>query len=150
MDSIVAAVYQHAQQEPDRPAIFFADQTITYGQLYAEIERFARALIAWGLAPGERVGLFLDNCPAFVVAYLGTHLAGGVVVLVNTQYRQVELQHIMTDAGVQMCVTSASGMGELLRLEVPALTSLVIVDEIGESSSESTMKTISFTDFVEP
>ena len=46
MDSIVATVQQHAQQEPDRPAIFFADQTITYGQLYAEIERFAQKLAA--------------------------------------------------------------------------------------------------------
>jgi malonyl-CoA/methylmalonyl-CoA synthetase len=98
IESIVATVYQHAQQAPDRIAIIFTDQTITYGQLYADIERFAQALITWGLAAGERVGLFLDNCPAFVVAYLGTHLAGGVVVLVNTQYRQVELSHIINDA----------------------------------------------------
>ena len=80
MDSIIAAVYHHAQQEQNRPAIFFANQTITYGQLYADIERVARALIAWGLQPGERVALFLDNCPAFVTAYLGTHLANGIVV----------------------------------------------------------------------
>src|SRR5436853_6358303 len=121
MNSIVAAVYQHAQQEPDRPAIFFADQTITYGQLYADVEHFARALVKWGLEPGERVGLFLDNCPAFVVAYLGTHLAGGIVVLVNTQYRQVELSHIINDAGVRLCVTSLDGAQELSHLSLPIL-----------------------------
>jgi malonyl-CoA/methylmalonyl-CoA synthetase len=98
---------------------------------------------------GDRIALFLDNCPAFVVAYLGTQLAGGVVVLVNTQYRQVELQHIMTDAGVRMCVTSVPGQAELQRLEVPTLTLLVIVDEISNSSPEHTLKTIPFADFVE-
>ncbi|GHO70771.1 hypothetical protein KSC_096630 [Ktedonobacter sp. SOSP1-52] len=68
---------------------------------------FAQALIAAGLQAGERVALFLENSPAFVVSYLGTHLAGGIVVLVNTQYRQVELSHIMNDAGVRFCMTSS-------------------------------------------
>ena len=134
MKSIIAAVHQHAQQEPDRSVILFADQTITYGQLYADIERFAQALVTWGLQSGERVGLFLDNCPTFVTAYLGTHLAGGVVVLVNTQYRQIELSHIINDAGVRLCVTSAAGARELSRLSLPTLATLVVVGD-GESVS---------------
>lgn len=128
-DSIVAAVFEHARQRPEAPALFFADQTISYGRLAAMAERFARALRGQGLQPGERVALFLGNCPAFIVAYLGTHLAGGIVVLVNTQYRQVELRHILTDAGVQLCVTNAAGREHLLPLSVPTLKTLVIVDE---------------------
>jgi malonyl-CoA/methylmalonyl-CoA synthetase len=95
VNSIVEAVFSHAQRQPERAALFFEGQTIRYGQLYADIERFAHALLAWGLQAGDRVALFLDNSPEFVVAYLGTQLAGGIVVLVNTQYRQVELSHIM-------------------------------------------------------
>jgi malonyl-CoA/methylmalonyl-CoA synthetase len=149
LDSIVETVRNHAQQQPERPAIFFEHQVISYGQLSAEVEHFAQALLAWGVQPGDRVALFLDNCPAFVVAYLGTQLARGIVVLVNTQYRQVELQHIMTDAGVRMCVTSEAGRAELQHLDVPALTSLVIVGEVGPSPLEATVKTISFADFIE-
>jgi malonyl-CoA/methylmalonyl-CoA synthetase len=148
MDSIVAAVYQYAQQEPDRPAIFFAGQTITYGQLYADVERFARALIMWGLVAGERVGLFLDNCPEFVTAYLGTHLAGGVVVLVNTQYRQVELSHIINDAEVRLCVTSADGARELARLLLPSLAMLVIVGDGEEPSLSGNAECIAYAAFV--
>jgi len=128
-DSIVEAVFEHARRRPEAPALFFADQTISYGRLAAMVEQFARALRRQGLQPGERVALFLGNCPAFVVAYLGTHLAGGIVVLVNTQYRQVELRHILTDAGVQLCVTSAAGREHLLPLSIPTLKTLVIVDE---------------------
>jgi malonyl-CoA/methylmalonyl-CoA synthetase len=149
LNSIVETVRSHAQQQSERPAIFFEYQVISYGQLFADVERFARALLAWGIQPGDRVALFLDNCPTFVAAYLGTQLARGIVVLVNTQYRQVELQHIITDAGVRMCVTSASGRAELQRLDVPALTSLVIVDEVSPSSPDATAKTISFADFIE-
>ncbi|HKV86128.1 MAG TPA: acyl-CoA synthetase [Ktedonobacterales bacterium] len=127
MRSIVEAVRDHAAREPERPAIIFEGQTITYGALYARVEGMARALRAWGLASGDRVALFLENCPEFVVAYLGVHLAGGVVVLVNAQYRQVELSHILTDSGARLCVTTVPGSMELSGLAAPDLEALVIV-----------------------
>src|SRR5512146_1297559 len=107
-DSIVGAMLEHAREAPARPALYFEGQTLSYGVLAAEVERCARALLAWGLRPGDRVALFLENSPLFAVAYLGTHLAGGIVVLVNTQYRQTELSHILNDAGVRLCVTDAA------------------------------------------
>ena len=127
--SIVEAVREHARQQPDRPAIIFDGEAISYGQLYANVERFARALVQAGLRPGERVGLFLENSPAFAVAYLGAHLTGGVVTLINTQYRQVELRHILTDAEVRFCVTSPAGATELRPLSLPALYKLIVVGQ---------------------
>ncbi len=146
-NSIVEAVFHHAQQQPERPAILFEDQIVSYGQLYVEVERFAHGLVMQGIQPGERVALFLENSPAFVVAYLGTHLASGIVVLVNTQYRQVELSHIMTDAGVRFCVTNAAGEAELLSLTSAELTTLIIVDPIVNQPSTA-IKHIPFTDFI--
>lgn len=152
-NSIVEAVLNHARRGPERPAIFFEGQVVSYGQLYAEVKRFARALKAQGVQPGERIALFLENSSAFVVAYLGTHLAGGIVVLVNTQYRQVELSHIMTDAGARLCVTSAAGAEELLPLAPPSLITLVIVGTmISSPSSRATgapIECIPFTDFLD-
>ncbi len=150
LNSIVEAVFHHAHRQPERAAIFFEDQIVSYGQLYTEVERFAQALVLQGMQQGERVALFLENSPAFVVAYLGTHLAGGIVVLVNTQYRQVELSHIMADAGVRFCVTSVSGGEELLPLALPMLTTLIIVGAVDSvSSSGSSIKRIAFSDFVD-
>jgi malonyl-CoA/methylmalonyl-CoA synthetase len=128
-DSIVEVVAVRARRQPDRAAILFEGEIISYGQLYADVERFARALITSGLEPGNRVGLLLENSPAFAVAYLGAHLAGGLVTLINTQYRQVELSHIMTDASVRFCVTSPSGSSELRRLMLPDLSQLIIVEQ---------------------
>jgi malonyl-CoA/methylmalonyl-CoA synthetase len=139
-DSIVEAVAIHARQQPERAAIIVEDEIISYGRLYARIERFARALVVSGLQPGDRVGMFLENSPAFAVSYLGVHLAGGVVTLINTQYRRVELSHILTDAMVRFCVTSPSGAGELRSLTLPHLSLQIIVggqsDPAGEPGAE--------------
>ena len=147
MSSIIEVLSQHAQRQPERPALFFANQTISYRELYASSERFGQALLAWGLQAGDRVALFLDNSPTFVSAYFGIQLAGGIVVLVNTQYRQVELSHIMTDAGVRLCVTGAQGAHELQRLSLPDLTTLVIVDDSDAPSGP--IASLAFADFVE-
>lgn len=126
-NSIVEAVAEHARRTPERVAILFEGATITYGQLYADVERFARGLRTAGLASGDCVGMFLENRPEFAVAYLGAHLAGAVVTLINTAYRQVELSHILTDAGVRFCVTVPAGDAELRSLTLPALPTRIIV-----------------------
>ncbi len=135
--SIVEAVADHARRKPERPAIIFDDTIVSYGRLYADVERFARALRAAGLAAGERVGLFLENSPAFAVAYLGVHLAGGVATLVNTAYRRMELEHIFTDADVRVCVTSPAGVAELAPLALPALRLLIVVGEDAGAATDA-------------
>jgi malonyl-CoA/methylmalonyl-CoA synthetase len=146
--SIVEAVFHYAKQQPERPALLFEQQVMSYEQLSVAVAKFADALIEWGIQPDDRVALFLANCPAFVVAYLGTQLAGGIIVLVNTHYKQVELQHIMTDAGVQICVTSKSGSAELQRLTLPALKTLVIEDEVSSPLPEQRIAALAWVDFV--
>ena len=183
VNSIVEAVYKHALEQPQRPAISFASravavkgerqpdsvttgtvdttgaaneaqtlawQHISYGQLYADIERLARALRAWGVHRGDRVALFLSNCPEFITVYLSIQLAGGIVVLVNTQYRQVELSHIMTDAGVRLCVTSSAGATELQRLSLPDLEALIVVDAPSGAAASQPFPSLALVDFIEP
>jgi malonyl-CoA/methylmalonyl-CoA synthetase len=149
MDSIIEAVFQHAQEQPERAAIFFEGRAISYGQLYADIERFAYALKAWGLQSGDRVALLLDNCPEFVIAYFGIQLAGGIVVLINTQYRQVELSHILNDAGVRLCVTNLAGSHEVLRLDIASLAMLISVSSQKDALPvTSAVASITFADFI--
>ncbi|WP_207955753.1 acyl-CoA synthetase [Rubrobacter marinus] len=92
---------------------------------------FARALRGSGLSRGDRVALFLGNSPDFLAAYLGTHLAGAVVVPVNTAYKRTELRHIFEDAGVRLCLTDGERRPELagVRGDLPELETVV---EVGE------------------
>jgi malonyl-CoA/methylmalonyl-CoA synthetase len=151
MNSIVEAVYEHVQRDPDRAATLFEGETISYGALWADIERFARALRAFGAQPGDRVALFLENCPQFVVAYLGAHLAGCSAVLVNTHYRQVELSHILNDAWVRLCVTSVAGAAELAPISAPSLEALIIVangDGVEDQAASDAPVRISFAQWL--
>lgn len=134
--SIAQALLEHAERSPGRPAILFGGETWTYGRLRDDAAAWAEALRRWGLRPGDRVALFLENSPAFVAAYLGTHLAGGTVVLVNTGYRQVELRHILGDAEVRLVITDPQRLPELARVEadLPALDAVVLVGGQGDTA----------------
>lgn len=128
--SIVEAFFQHVEQTPEKLCLRFEGAEISYADLADLARRWTGGLLKWGLRPGDRVALFLENSPSFLGAYLGTHLAGGIVVLVNAQYRQVELRHILSDAEVRLVVTDAARRAELDRVEAELsdLAAVVVVD----------------------
>ena len=128
--SIAEAFIRSAERTPDKLCLRFEAEEWTYGRLRQRAEYFAAALRAWGLRTGDRVALFLENCPDLLAAYLGTHLAGGVVVPVSTRYRKVELRHIFGDAGVRLCFTDRERRPELDRVRGD-LQSLEAVIEAG-------------------
>lgn len=88
-----------AQRFPDRPAIYFMGKTTTYGRLLSSVYRFSNALRTLGVKKGDRVAIMLPNCPQLVIAYLGTLLLGGVVVMTNPLYMEGELKHQLIDSG---------------------------------------------------
>jgi malonyl-CoA/methylmalonyl-CoA synthetase len=128
--SIVEVFVRNAERTADKLCLRFEDEEWTYQRLRERAESFAAALGAWGLRPGERVALFLGNCPDLLAAYLGTHLAGGVAVPVNTQYRKVELRYIFEDAGVRLCLTDGERHPELERVRGD-LSGLELVIQVG-------------------
>lgn len=84
---------------PDKAAIIFEDQTITYRQLDEIANRVANGLIRVGVKPGDRVAIHVDNRPEFIFAYLGIMRAGGVLVPTNVMYTKDEMTHILNDSG---------------------------------------------------
>jgi long-chain acyl-CoA synthetase len=98
-----------ATRFPERPAISFPvapmARRLTYGDLLAEVEQFARALSSLGVRKGDRVGLVLPNCPQFVVAFYAIQRLGAVAVGNNPLYTKRELTHQLKDAGIDILVT---------------------------------------------
>ena len=125
--SIAEAFVTNAERSPEKLCLRFEGEEISYRSLCARAEGFGAGLVAWGLRPGERVALFMGNHPDLLAAYMGTHLAGGVVVPVNTQYRKGELGHIFGDAGVRLCLTDEERKPELERTreDLPELEAVI-------------------------
>lgn len=121
-----------AHTRPEQEAIWFYGRSMTYRELADSAARFAGWLQANGLQPGDRVGVFLANCPQFVVAMMGILWAGGVHVPVNPLFREHELQHELTDAGVTILLAQDDllPLVEKVRDRTPVLT--VAVTSLGE------------------
>ena len=94
-----------AERYPNRPAMFFYDERISYRTLASYVNRFANALIALGVKPGDRVAVHLPNCPQFVIAYYGALRAGAVVAAHSPLYTESELEHQLNDCGAETIVT---------------------------------------------
>ena len=90
---------------PEKIALRFYGKDITYGELEEAINRFAQGLLNLGLRKGDRIALFMQNCPQFVIAFLGTLSAGGIVVCLNPMFKQAELEYEINDADIDFLVT---------------------------------------------
>jgi long-chain acyl-CoA synthetase len=96
---------QTAERYPERPATIFFGATLTYRRLDELANRFAHALLRFGLQRGDRVALMLPNCPQFLIAFYGALKAGAVVTAVNPLYTPRELTYQLTDAEAETLVT---------------------------------------------
>ena len=94
----------NAAGNPEKVAINYYGRKISFGQLDDLSDRFAAALNDWGLKKGDRLSLYLENCPQFVIAYFGTLKAGGVVVAANPMFKEDELLYELKDAGAAIMV----------------------------------------------
>ncbi|MBF6593229.1 MAG: long-chain fatty acid--CoA ligase [Thermaceae bacterium] len=93
-----------AQKYPQHIALEFLGFTLQYKDLWNDVQKFAGALQATGVKPGDRVAIMLPNSPQFVMAFFGTLAAGAVCVNVNPLYTPRELQHQLKDAGAETFV----------------------------------------------
>ena len=85
-----------ADTHGDAPALQAEDGTTgSFEDLDREVLRVARALLATGIEPGDRIGIWAPNVATWVFAALGVHAAGGTLVPLNTRYRGREAADIL-------------------------------------------------------
>lgn len=106
----------------------------TYAELNAEIDCVARALMAVGIQPGDRVGIWSPNCPEWTILQYATAKIGAILVSVNPAYRTHELAHVLRDSQTRLLVSATAFktsdyrhmIGEI-RAELPELTDVVFL-----------------------
>ncbi|WP_030609588.1 class I adenylate-forming enzyme family protein [Streptomyces fulvoviolaceus] len=92
------------RRTPDAPIIRYFDGVITLRELDALSDEFACGLLAAGVAGGDRVALYLQNVPQYVIALLGVWKTGGIAVSVNPMYKQREVNELLRDSGASAVV----------------------------------------------
>ena len=87
-----------------KAALIFYGKKITYLELRELADRFATALADLGVAKGDRVALYLLNCPQYVIAYFGALKAGAVITPISPVYTSKEVKHQLEDSGAETVV----------------------------------------------
>jgi acyl-CoA synthetase (AMP-forming)/AMP-acid ligase II len=96
---------------PEALAVIDGDARLTYAELAGQAWRFARALIAAGIEPGDAVALCAPNSARWVIAALGTLSAGAVLVPVNTRYKGGEAHYVLAKARAVALVVDNGFLG---------------------------------------
>ena len=103
-DNLLAMWAAALTRDPDAEVIRYFDGSLTARQLDAAADALAMALIERGFGPGDRLALYLQNNPAFVIGLLAAWKAGGAAVSVNPMYKSRELAYVLTDSGASALV----------------------------------------------
>jgi len=132
----------------DHRAITDGDTSLTYRQLGEHLDQAARALIASGVEPGDRVGVWAPNCWQWVVAGLAISRAGAVLVPINTRFKGNESAYVLRTAGVRMLFVADGFLGtdysgSLTEEELPELELIVDLVAAGKPG------TVGFDDFLD-
>jgi len=137
--NLATAFAASAAKNAGKTAIFWGDAQFTYQKLFAQAQAVGAQLRhEYAVQPGDRVGLWLKNCPEFVPALFGALQAGAAVVPINNFLKPDEVNYILADAGIEVLLTERS-MAEALPKLTAARPSLRVweVEELGRPGLEA-------------
>ena len=108
----------------------------TYAEFDRDVTLLARALLAAGIVPGDRVGIWSPNRPEWTLLQYATARAGIILVNINPAYRTHELAYVLNQSGCRMVVSATAyktseyrSMVNTVRPDCPALEQAVFLDD---------------------
>ncbi|MCS0605642.1 AMP-binding protein [Streptomyces sp. LP11] len=125
---------------PDREALVDvpSGRRWTYARFVADVDELACALLASGIAKGDRVGIWAVNCAEWVLVQYATARVGAIMVNINPAYRTHEVEFVLKQAGISLLFASVRhkssdyrAMIEEVRLRCPRLTETVYIGDPG-------------------
>ncbi|HEY3761692.1 MAG TPA: long-chain fatty acid--CoA ligase [Verrucomicrobiae bacterium] len=106
--NLATAFRDCAKKHAQKIAIFFAEKEISYAALLADAQKVgARLKNQFGVKPGDRVAIWLKNCPEFPVSVFGILFADAVAVPINNFLKPAEVGYILNDGGIDVMITDA-------------------------------------------
>ncbi|MFA5039417.1 MAG: class I adenylate-forming enzyme family protein [Candidatus Omnitrophota bacterium] len=143
MKTIRELVDKQAQDFPDKPALIFEDQAVTFSELRNKVFSLASNLLEYGIKKGDKVALYLPNWPEYVYSYLALFSIGATVVPFDFMLKNDELQACLAHSdSVLLIARSRPDVSlEEIRARLPALKNIVLVREKKEGY-------LSFEDFL--
>lgn len=123
---------------PEAPALEEGYLRLDFRGLAAAVEQAARAFMAAGIEPGDRVGIWAPNSGRWVVAALGLQSAGACLVTLNTRFKATEAAYVLEKSGARLVCTVGDFLGmsyadAVAGSDLPQLEGIVLLE--GESAN---------------
>lgn len=145
--TVLHLLNRHVEERPSSCFLHGAGFAFTYEQTWDRSARFAHGLTRFGVARGERVGLWLDNCPEFLFAWFATAMCGAVQVPHNPDIAGGRLVHALNHSGCTTLVLRDHQV-KVLEAQLVKLSSVRRLVVLGEDVPCGDLETARFDDLV--
>src|SRR3954454_4837090 len=125
--SALAMFEATVQRAADRTAIRYFDAELTWADVDRLSDALAIGLHDLGVAAGDRVALYLQNVPAFVIAMVAAWKAGAIMVSLNPMYKAREVKEILDDSGATALVALDTLYADVAAAVVPETSVRAVV-----------------------
>ena len=127
---IASLFKQTAQRLPDKVAIEFEDQRVTFKEIDAQGNKVANALQSIGIVKGDRVAQFIPNSLELVYSLVGNFKNGSIVVPMNISFKEQEIHHILHDSGAKAVIVDKERLPIVKNVldKLPELKHIILVD----------------------
>jgi len=122
-------VLKGSRYVPDHEAIVFEDRSLTYRELNTAVDMVAHYLRDLGVGQDDRVALYCENRPEWVMLYYGIIRSGAAVVCVSSAYRSTELEYLLKDSQPACVITSEALAAHIPPREtLPDIKDMVVIE----------------------
>jgi long-chain acyl-CoA synthetase len=102
--STFSRFYEICRKYPGNTALIYLGRRFSYRLLERMVDKFAMGLSDLGVKKGDRVMLYISNCPQWIIANYAINRIGAITVPVSPIYTAFEIQYMMIDAGIESVV----------------------------------------------
>lgn len=97
-------IYYHSKNNPERIAIRYKTQSISYGKFYDDIDKASQMMLGLGIEHGDRIGMMFPNRPEMLFLYFACFRIGAIAVPVNTRYQRQEIEYALEHSECQLLI----------------------------------------------
>jgi fatty-acyl-CoA synthase len=131
----IAWCVQHwSELYPDKPAILYEEEEITYSDLVRRVERTVQWLRSLDIQKGDRVAVMVNNSPEFIELYLACSRLNAIFVPINVRLAGVELEYIIENSLPKLFIFGNRFAQDIAALDLSGLRQTLLLASIGKNS----------------
>ncbi|PIQ89201.1 MAG: hypothetical protein COV72_04160 [Candidatus Omnitrophica bacterium CG11_big_fil_rev_8_21_14_0_20_42_13] len=124
-------ITQNAKQYPDKTALIFKEQAVTFGQMKDIVLNLAAGFKKIGIKKQDKIAIYLPNCPQYIYSYLALFSMGATVIPLDFMLKEEEITSYLNHSEAKLLIAKYKANIELstLRTNVKSLKNIILIDE---------------------